>query len=399
MAYSISHIVMWAYGPAAFLAIVGAMLIVWSVWHTHRYHRVHDWAFATLYPKRDKANKIMTAIAVRYRHAPSLFVKLLFTAGILACIWGLGAAIMQHLFWGVSMAMLGIGMSLSSVASRIRIMGPPAMVFLGSSDTSQTAYRQMSFICAPFPCWSLMRQSKQETPEIPDVAAWKTHEDSFRTDVDNWIQVVSLCVDSVLLTVVDARALNGHLLEELYAIGADSKNADIIYIVHDDGNSPLLDEYHRLTGILLGIGPGIRLALPEAIRLARYVTRGTLAQDSPPDNLRDKAFLALHDGTWSSWDTLVLEDQGRLNRIGSKDGVFKHALSEDECAKWIQPDFALRAKWRKRCLDEIATNAERNGYACFSVKNFEGKGLFSGVTTLFKGAHYGTAPATSWEEA
>lgn len=235
-----------------------------------------------------------------------------------------------------------------------------------------------------------MRRSNQRSPGIPDVAALKTHDDSFRADVDNWLQVVSLCVDSVLLTVVDARVLTDYLMDELLTIGSDAEHRDVIYIVRDDGSSPLLDEYHQRTGKSLGVGPGIRLTLAKAIRVARYVTRGTLAQRSAHDKLRDKAFLALHDGAWSSWDTLILKDQGRLNRIGRKEGVFSRTLSEEESAQWNQPNFDSRVQWRKQCLDRIANNAKEDGYAGFFVNDFDGNGLFSGFTTLFNGAHYGT---------
>jgi hypothetical protein len=83
---------------------------------------------------------------------------------------------------------------------------------------------------------------------------------------------------------------------------------------------------------------GLALRLPEALRLARDVTRGTLAASSPADQLRDKLFLAVHDGEWSCSSTLKLRDHRRFVNVVLREGRLTSTLTAEELSQWNQSD-------------------------------------------------------------
>jgi hypothetical protein len=118
-------------------------------------------------------------------------------------------------------------------------LGTPGIVFLGASAGSKAAYEQMSHVCMPWPCLSLMQLDQAATPDAQPFDEERTEADSFRARRLPWDELVSLCIEAAPLIAMDARAVTEHLLTELAIILSRRRDPDTIYIVRDDGGAPM----------------------------------------------------------------------------------------------------------------------------------------------------------------
>jgi hypothetical protein len=353
------------------------------------YLRLRLASFAVLYPEAERAVRVRLALAGLRFHSTGLSVwsfYVLSYGGVLVFAFGT--------YGGAHETLAGLMMILWGLVPRLRMSVPPAMIYLGASDSSKAAYEQVSHVCMPWPCLSLMRTDQVRSPRSRSIDRQRTAEDSYRAGAASWNDLVSLWIEAVPLIVMDARVVTEHLLTELAMVRSHRRETESIYLTLDDRSAPLLDEFCRRNPGFVPQNRELRLRLPQAVRLVRYVTRGSFAASSPDDQLSDKVFLAVHDGAWSCSDTLTLQESRRFNDMVRRDSWLQVVLDQEELARWNQPNANSRRDWRLRYLDGIAAQAQEQGFQAFIIRDASTKrAMFTGCTRAFAGRHYGSDAA------
>ncbi len=363
-------------------------LIAWNLAAASQfyfYSRLHLDVLTGLYPDRERARGVRVALAGLRKLASGKSTREsgLFACGGFALLW-MGSKY-DPIFLPAGSFMVLLGMA---IRQRMRV--PPAALFLGSSDTSSSAFRNISHVCMPWSCISFMRSDGDSLGSEYSIDLARTRSDSFRTNSSDWMELVTQFVQFVPTIVLDGRAMTNHVSDEFDMIRKANRTSDVILLVNNDGTSPLLD--HRCeAGFTSSRSNLLKLRLSEATRLVRYVSRGKLGNLSLSDDMRDHAFFALHEGEWAASMTLQIESMAALIRELTRNGGSAFAMSNEEFMQWNSVSRDTRSRWREEYLDSAASRAHGEGHRAFRVFGPDGSTiLFDGITSHFQGQHYGS---------